>query len=75
MAENDYVRGEMDVSGQETTYSAVMGIGARHGVGLCLGAALFFTLLLRDSGLLVAFIGAFIVYVACYWIVRLFFTH
>ena len=75
MAENDYVQGEMDINMQKGTYEAVMRVGSRHGVGFSLGLALFFTMLLLNSGIILAIFGAIVVYIATYWIVKLFFTH
>ena len=75
MADQDYVSGTMDVSDQRKTYERVMGFGSKHGVGLSMALALFFTMLLLDTGILAAMIGAFVCYLAIYWIVRLFFTH
>ena len=74
MAENDYIRGTMDIDAQKSTYEGVMHFSARWGVPLALGLAAFFTSLLLGAGL-----GAFgvfaLVVIVVHVIVRAFFSH
>lgn len=76
MADNDYVRGSMDVSNQKSTYHTVMKYGMEWGAPFSLALATFFTALLVGANLwLTLFIIFPAVLIGCHLFVKTFLSH
>ncbi|GGC97280.1 aa3-type cytochrome c oxidase subunit IV [Aquisalinus flavus] len=75
MADNDYVRGSMDVSDQKTTYSALMKYGMQWGAPLSLALTAFFTALLLNAGIIGGFFVFLVVLIGCHLFVKTFLSH
>ena len=76
MADNDYVRGSMDVSDQQSTYKTVMKFGMEWGAPFSLALAAFFTVLLVGVNFWLSLLVIMpAVFIGCQLFVKTFLSH
>ncbi len=75
MSDQDYERGSMDVSMQSGTYNGVMKFSGLWGMPFSIALGVFFTALLRDTGISMAFLIFLVVFFGTRIGVKAFFSH
>ena len=75
MADQDYERGTMDVSDQQSTFNGVMKFSGYWGMPFSIALAVFFTVLLVGGGLLSGFFSFVLSFIFTQIGVKTFFAH